>query len=104
MVAVMNKDEQAIFKALSKQKLPPGWICEKEFFYEHATHLIAPERSGGVVVKKHEVFVQLPGPGPCSPRIDIGHDFKGRGWLDDIVRAAVRAAFTHASKFPKGSK
>lgn len=100
----MNRDEQRIYDALRQQALPPGWTCEPEFAYRKATHLIAPKRSGGVVVKKWNVHVQLPGTGPASDKIEIGSDFKGRGWLDEIVYVAVKAAFTYADRFPLGKK
>lgn len=99
----MNRDEQAIFNELTRRKkeLPPGWICEAAWPWRECTHLVAPKRKGGVIVKKWEVFVQLPGDGTVADTIEIGRDFKGRGWLGKVVEAALLAAKTHAHRFPR---
>lgn len=100
----MTKDEQAVFDSLSQQHLPFGWSCEREFAYDHATHLVAPERSGGVVIKNRCVHVQLPGTGPASNRIEIADDVKGSGWLERITKLAVDAAFKYQYEFPPHKK
>lgn len=96
----MNRENKKIYDRLVKEKLPPGWQCVQAWPYRDHTHLVAPQRSGGVIVQKWHVYVQLPGTGPARDTIHISYDYKGRGWLDRIVTDAVKAAFEHVDKFP----
>lgn len=96
----MNAEQQHIHEVFKWQKLPAGWTCEKARPWQDGTHLIAPQRRGGVVIKDRRVHVQLPGNhrGPCSPKADVG-EYRGRGWINRMVEAAVKAAHEHAWRF-----
>lgn len=99
----MNREEKMIYDALLMETLPPGWQCELAWPYRCHTHLVAPQRKGGVVVANRNVKVQLSGDGTCAEQVEVG-DYAGRNWLPNIVEAAVRAAFEYADRFPQGKK
>lgn len=96
----VNAEQQRIHERLKAAKLPHGWTCEEAWPWRNGTHLIAPRRAGGVVVKDRTVHVQLPGNhlGPCSPKVDIG-ELHGKEWLKRMVDAAVQAAHRYAKQF-----
>ena len=94
----MTAEQQRIHEKFEATELPRGWTCEKAWPWRDGTHLIAPHRRGGVVIKNRCVHVQLPGSPPSSPRVDIG-EFRGRGWLDRMVEAAVKATYKYAPNF-----
>lgn len=100
----MNAEQRKVHERLLAEELPPGWTCERAWPWGGGTHLVAPGRKGGVVVQHRSVIVQLPGTGgPCSPQVRVG-DFWGRGWLDRMVDAAVRAAREYAPEFKSRRK
>ena len=96
---MMTAEAATLHRALRRLRLPPGWTCEEAWPWKTGTHLIAPARKGGVIVKHRRVTVQLPGTGPGRPTVNV-HDggrtfaFHGRDWQKRIVaaaRLAVRA-------------
>lgn len=103
----MNAEARATHALLVQQceqgNLPSGWSVEAGWPWKKDTHLIAPERRGGVIVSDREISVQLPGHGPASSRIQITDDdnwrFTGRGWQQRLVDAAVRAAEAYHTHF-----
>lgn len=102
----MNALEQQLFDLLAREKLPRGWKCEKAFGPGVSdTHLIAPRRSGGVVVKpgSRMIRVQLPGSGPAAEMVNVEGRFTGPGWLERMVKTAVQTAFEYAPKFRKAA-
>lgn len=105
----MNKEQTALHALLENEvSLPDGWICEQAFPWKDGTHLVAPQRSGGVVVRERRVRVQLPGDigDVCADHVHVtdgesGEEFKGRQWRSRIVVAAERAVWSlsELSKF-----
>ena len=87
--------------------LPAGWSVEVSWPWKTDTHLIAPERKGGVIVHAYRtVAIQLPGDGPARSRVQVqdrGEErYMGRGWRERIVEAAVRAAEAYHDTFVVG--
>ena len=95
----MNAESRALHARLKAEvALPEGWVCELCWPWREHTHLVAPRRKGGVIVKVRTVRVELAGD-VCTCVVDIidgGQDhFKGRRWRERLVRAVNRAIWVY---------
>ena len=98
----MNAEVKKLLAELETKALPPGWECEAAWPWRDGVHLVAPDRRGGIIIHDRNVRVQLPGSGPARDVVDIG-EYRGRGWFEKLVTAAVRAVHDHAHHFESGS-
>lgn len=99
----MNAKTEQMYQIL-KAQLPEGWTCEVAWSYRDTIHLVPANRRGGVIVQQREIRVQLPDDGPCASYVYIKDgdnlEFKGPGWQNRIVQAAVLATFAFTSWDP----
>lgn len=104
----MTAERLDVHERLAELKLPKGWVCEKAWPWGNATHFVAPNRRGGVVVQDRRVNIQLLGAGPCARYVAITDGaecyFKGKGWLVRIVAAAKRAVAALDTDFKRAPR